>query len=105
MIIILGMALVTYGPRLLPVVVLNKINLPPVLLRWLRLIPPAVLGALTAQSIFMRQGQVTFVWRNIYFLAAIPCFAIAYKTRSLMWTVAGGLLAVILLNHFKPALF
>ncbi len=103
--ITLGMALVTYGPRVLPVVILNKINLHPLLLKWLRLIPAAVLGALTAQSIFMRQAAVTFSWRNIYFLAAIPCFVIAFKTKSLLWTVAGGLLSMILLNHLKPFLF
>jgi branched-subunit amino acid transport protein len=64
-----------------------------------------VLGALTAQSIFMRSGQVTFAWNNIYFLAAIPSFAIAFKTKSLMWTVTVGLISVVLLNQLKPMLF
>ena len=103
--IILGMAFVTYVPRMLPLVVLNKIDLPPVVLSWLRLIPPAVLGALTAQSIFLRKGVVTFDWRNIYLLAAIPCFVVALKTKSLMWTVAPGLVGVVALNQFKPGLF
>lgn len=103
--IIIGMALVTYLPRMLPLVVLNKMELPPLLIRWLRLIPPAVLAALTAQSIFVRQTGVSFSWRNIYLLAAIPCFIIAFKSRSLMWTVAVGLISVIVLNQFKPFLF
>ncbi len=103
--IILGMALVTYLPRMLPLVVLNKIDLHPVVLNWLRLIPAAVLGALTAQTIFLRQSGVTFSWRNIYFLAAIPCFLVAFRTKSLMWTIAVGLVSVVLLNQFKPVLF
>lgn len=103
--IILGMALVTYIPRMLPLVVLNKLELPPLLVSWLRLIPPAVLGALTAQSIFVRNNGVTFSWRNIYFLAAIPCFVVAFKSKSLMWTIGVGLVSVIVLNQFKPCLF
>lgn len=103
--IILGMALVTYLPRMLPLIVLNRIDLPPLVLRWLRLIPPAVLGALTAQSIFLRQEGITFSWRNIYLIAAIPCFAVSIKTKSLMWTLVTGLVGVVILNQFKPSLF
>ncbi|MDA8441678.1 MAG: AzlD domain-containing protein [Peptococcaceae bacterium] len=103
--IIAGMAIVTYLPRMLPMVVLNRFELPPLLVRWLRLIPPAVLAALTAQSIFVRNTGVVFSWRNIYLLAALPCFLVALKSRSLMWTVATGLISVIILNQFKPLLF
>ncbi|HEX3015540.1 MAG TPA: AzlD domain-containing protein [Desulfobacteria bacterium] len=102
---ILGMTAVTYLLRAVPLLLLNKAELPPVVLSWLRLIPPAVLGALTAQSIFLRGTAVTFRWNNIYLLAALPCFAIALKTKSLLWTIAVGLVSVIILNQFKPALF
>lgn len=103
--IILGMALVTYLPRMIPLVLLNRVDLPPVVLNWLRLIPPAVLGALTAQSIFLRQEGISFSWRNVYLLGAIPCFLAALKTRSLIWTLITGLLSIIVLNQFKPILF
>lgn len=102
---IIGMALVTYLPRMLPLVILHKLDLPPLLIRWLRLVPPAVLAALTAQSIFVRDSAVSFAWQNIYLLAAIPCFVIALKSRSLAWTLTAGLISVIVLNQFKPALF
>lgn len=102
---IIGMSLVTYLPRMLPLVVLNKIELPPLLISWLRLIPPAVLAALTAQSIFVRDTGVSFSWHNIYLLASIPCFFTAFRTRSLMGTVSVGLITVIILNQFKPFLF
>ena len=103
--IIIGMAFVTYLPRMLPLVLLNKIELPPLVISWLRLIPPAVLAALTAQSIFVREAGVSFSWHNIFLLASIPSFIVAFKSRSLIWTVAVGLISVIILNQFKPVLY
>ncbi|HEY3315216.1 MAG TPA: AzlD domain-containing protein, partial [Bacillota bacterium] len=43
-----GMALVTYLPRMLPLVVLSRFKLPPAVLRWLSFVPVAVLSALLA---------------------------------------------------------
>ncbi|HDQ14702.1 MAG TPA: AzlD domain-containing protein, partial [Sediminispirochaeta sp.] len=44
--LIFGMALVTYIPRLLPFVLIDKEKLPPRLVRMLKNIPYAALGAL-----------------------------------------------------------
>ncbi len=44
--LIAGMTLVTYSSRMLPMVLLQDINLPPFLRRFLRFIPFAALGAL-----------------------------------------------------------
>ena len=43
--LILGMSLVTQLPRLLPLVVLSRLSLPPIVIRWLKQIPVAVLSA------------------------------------------------------------
>jgi branched-subunit amino acid transport protein len=44
--VIIGMGLVTYLPRMIPVYILKKLSLPPSIKRWLNSIPYAVLGAL-----------------------------------------------------------
>ena len=49
--LILGMMLVTYLPRLLPLAALSQRPLPPLLRRFLRYIPYAALGALIIRGI------------------------------------------------------
>ena len=46
--LLLGMGIVTYLPRVLPLLVLAQRNLPQGLLDWLGLIPVAILAALLA---------------------------------------------------------
>lgn len=89
LVIFLGMAVVTYLPRMLPLVVLSRFQLPPVLLRWLSYIPVAVLAALLAPDLLERPD---------YLLASIPAFAIALLTSSLMGTVLTGIAAIVLLR-------
>lgn len=50
-IVIVLMAVVTYLPRMLPLVVLHRLQLPPFLRRQLRFIPFAALGALIFPSV------------------------------------------------------
>ena len=48
LLLILGMALVTYIPRVAPLLLLSSRQLNPHLMRWLEMVPPAVLAALLA---------------------------------------------------------
>ncbi len=94
----LGMALVTYVPRMLPIVVLSRFKMPPLLLRWLEFIPAAVLSALLAQGLLLDGGQLALPPGNPALLAALPAFAVAIWTRSLMGTVVVGIAAMALLR-------
>lgn len=97
--IIVGMGLVTYLPRMLPLVGLSKVELPPLLLRWLKYIPAAVMASLLVPSILMPEGELYLGLNNLYLLAALPTFAVALKTRSLGLTVLAGMLAVVILQY------
>lgn len=88
--IFVGMAVVTYLPRMLPLVVLSRLQLPPILLRWLSYVPVAVLAALLAPDLLERRD---------YLLASIPAFAVGLLTRSLMGTVIAGIAAIVLLRQ------
>ncbi len=59
-IIIIGMALVTYIPRMLPLVALDAEKIPPVIARMLRNIPFAALGALIFPGILGIHDQLWF---------------------------------------------
>ncbi len=95
--VILGMWLVNYLPRLIPMVVLSKIKIPQPVIDWLGFIPAAVLAAITVPYILMPEKTVDISLHNNYLLAAIPAFFVAGKTKSLVWTLLVGMLVMALL--------
>jgi branched-subunit amino acid transport protein len=92
------MALVTYLPRMLPLVVLSRFKLPPAVLRWLSFVPVAVLSALLAKELLTGGGGLALPPAHPQLLAAVPTFVIAIYTRSLMGTVVAGIVAMALLR-------
>ncbi len=101
--IIAGMALVTYLPRVLPLMALSSRNLNQHLVRWLEMVPPAVLAALLAQELLFRQGEggkILFIsLENVYLLAFAPTVAVGWFTRSFFGTVAAGMASVAVLRY------
>jgi branched-subunit amino acid transport protein len=57
-------------------------------------VPPAVLAALIAPEILLRQGAVDFSLDNPRLLAAAVAIAVAFFTRSVLATIACGLIAL-----------
>jgi branched-subunit amino acid transport protein len=92
------MALVTYLPRMLPLVVLSRFSLPPVLLRWLGFVPVSVLSALLAKELLFEDGALITTAVHPQLLAAVPTFLVAAITRSLMGSVLTGIGAVAVLR-------
>lgn len=96
--IILGMSIVTYIPRALPIIVLSKFKLPDWFLKWLKYIPVAILSALLFPQIMIFEDHVNISLDNKNLLAAIPSLLAAYKTKSLFITVLVGIISMLLLN-------
>jgi len=92
----LGMALVTYLPRLLPAWLLRGRQLPPFLSAWLRYIPAAVLAALLIPSLLVENRELNLAWNSLYLWAALPSAWVAWKKKSLFGTVLIGMLVVAL---------
>ena len=88
---IVGMAVVTYLPRLLPTLFLSGRNLQPIIASWLRLVPPAVLAAMLVPSLLVRQDTVDLSLDNLFFWAAVIAFPVAWKWNSLFATVIVGM--------------
>lgn len=90
--IILGMAIVTYIPRLLPFVFLNPETIPPFLQRILKNVPYAALGALIFPGILLIQENI---WFGI--AGGLVALIVAYLGAPLVMVV---LSAVITLSLF-----
>ena len=80
--LVLACALVTAVPRVLPLLVLSRLQLPQWLLDWLRYVPVAVLASLLSL-------ELTSVGPAGLAAAAIA-LAVAAATRSLLGTVLAG---------------
>ncbi|MFW6022543.1 MAG: AzlD domain-containing protein [Bacillota bacterium] len=100
LILITGMALVTYIPRVLPLLILSKLDIPGVIIRWLKYIPAAILAALLAPNLFMIDGEIAVNLKNVNLLASIPTFVVAFYKKNIFMTIIVGVLSVIILKLF-----
>jgi branched-subunit amino acid transport protein len=98
--IIVGTAVVTLIPRIVPLVMLSRIKLSGRVARWLGYVPVAVLAGLLAQSVLFPEGRLSLPPENLDVIAVIPVLAIAVRTRSLMGTVATGVVIMALLRRY-----
>lgn len=98
--LILGMGIVTYLPRVLPLVLLAERNLPAGLRDWLSLIPVAILAALLAPGLLIDSSARTLSLGKPELLAAIPTLLLALRTRSLGASVIFGMGFYWLIQHW-----
>ena len=93
LIIVMGMALVTYLPRLFPMAFLSEINLPPFWDRFLNLVPYTVLAALIFPGILFSTDSLESA-----VFGAVIAVILAIKKASLLVVVIGGILGVMFLE-------
>ncbi|MBT2287483.1 AzlD domain-containing protein [Paenibacillus polymyxa] len=98
--IIMGSALLTFIPRVLPLMLFSKIQIPMWLLRWLEYVPVAVMAALIGQELFMSDNQLVPIAHNAALWASLPTIAVAIWTRSLLGTVLVGIVAMMILRYW-----
>ena len=89
---ILAVGVVTYLPRLLPMLRRGRGGgvTSPLIEAWLRHIPVAVLAAMLLPSLVVAEGRIDLALDNLYPLAAIPTLWVAWKTRSLFGSILTG---------------
>jgi len=88
--LILGMALVTFLPRFLPMAFLNRWVLPETVKKGLEYFPISILSAIVF-PIFFFNGEGGLRIQPQPILAAIPVFLFAWKTKSLWGSVILGM--------------
>lgn len=96
--IILGMGLVTYAVRVLPIFVLERYPLPPRLQAALRLVPIAVLSAIILPEMMRPAGVVDVSLDNPRWWAGLAAIGVAYFSRNVLVTIAAGMALLWLLS-------
>jgi len=90
--IVLGMGLVTYLPRWLPLFFLSRRKLPGWMVSWLELIPVAILSALLIPELITDGTPRQLILMQPEMWVAIPTFGFAFFTKSLGGTVIFGMI-------------
>jgi branched-subunit amino acid transport protein len=91
LLIIGGMALVTFIPRLLPAVVLQSVPLPGWVRRWLETIPYAALGALIFPGIL----EVAPERPEVGLVGGAAAAVLAWLDLHIIWIMAGAITAAL----------
>jgi branched-subunit amino acid transport protein len=89
LILILGMGLVTFLPRFIPMAFLSRWIFPEKLKAGLNYFPVAILSAIVFPTFFTDGHQVEIQLQHL--LAALPAFIFAWKVKSLWGSVLLGM--------------
>lgn len=89
---IISIGLATFGLRYFPVALLARLELPGWLKRALVYVPPAVLTAIITPALFFPGSTPTISPDMPRIVAASLAVLIAWRTRSVLWTVTLGML-------------
>ena len=86
--------LLTFLTRLSFIALLGKTDVPKVVVRALRFVPPAVLSAIVASEVLVRDGAVDLSAGNPRLLAAAVATGVALVTRNVFLTIGVGMAAL-----------
>ncbi|OJG12948.1 hypothetical protein RU94_GL001647 [Enterococcus asini] len=96
----IGCAVVTWVPRVLPFAIANRLVFPKKFNQFLNYLPLCILTALLVQSLLVfREGQWPLV-KIPELLACLPALVVGYYTKDLMKIVIVGILCIALLRIF-----
>ena len=91
--------LFTYLIRLSFIQLFGHLKIPPRLKSALRYVPAAVLSAIIFPELLMPGGTLSLSWNNSRLLAGLLAVVVAWKTRSVVWTILSGMLALLALQY------
>jgi len=91
---LIAIGIVTFAIRFAPIALLSRLDLPEWLKRALRYVPPAVMTAIITPSLFFVGGAPNIAPDTPRLAAATFAALVAWRTRSTLWTVVLGMLAL-----------
>lgn len=92
--LVAGMALVTFGARYPVLALVGRLQLPEIVLRALKYVPPAVLTAIIVPMITLKDGVFNIQLGNSYLVAGIIAALIAWRTKNLLLTIVLGMVTL-----------
>jgi branched chain amino acid efflux pump len=91
--------LITYLLRLSFIQLFSLIKVPPRVISALHYAPAAVFSAIIFPELLMPGGTLSLTWKNTHLLAGALAVVVAWKTRSVVWTILSGMLTLLALQY------
>lgn len=92
LLLIAGMALVTFATRYPILALVSKVDLPPALLNALKFIPPAVLTTIILPTLLAPTNDtLNLSYQNTYLIAGLITIIVAWRTHNILVTLAIGM--------------
>lgn len=98
LLIIMGMAAVTYLTRATFLVLFGRFTLPEWLTKGLRFIPLGIMSAFIAPSLVAPRGNLDISLSNYYLLAGLVAAIVALRWRNVFLSMGSGVGTVLLLR-------
>jgi branched-subunit amino acid transport protein len=93
LILITGMALVTFAVRYSMFAIAGRFEFPAWLIKALQYVPPTVLTAIIVPAVLMPTGdRVDFSYTNSYMVGAVAALGIGWFSKNLLLTILLGML-------------
>jgi len=96
--VLLMAGLLTFATRLSFIVLIGRVETPPLFVRALRFVPAAVLSALILPELIVRSGELRPDLHNPRLIAGVLAAVVAYFTRNVLATIAAGMAALWILQ-------
>jgi branched-subunit amino acid transport protein len=94
--LILGMTLITFTIRYLPLALGERVELPPALVQALGYVPPTVLTAIVVPEVLIPGGEWDPAGAWPRWLGALVALAVSWRSRNLLLTIVLGMVAYFL---------
>lgn len=98
---IIGMGLVTYATRVSLILLLGRVEVPPLVRRALRFVAPAVFSALIVPAVLRPGGALDLSVGNVRLLAAVIAALVAWRTKNTLLTILLGMAALWMLQGLR----
>ncbi|MDX2270967.1 MAG: AzlD domain-containing protein [Cyanobacteriota bacterium] len=95
--LVLGMALITFGIRTIPLLLSHRLELPQFLLKALNYVPPAILIAIIVPMVLIRQEgshfSIDLASSQGRLMGTLVASLVAWKTQNLILTIGLGMVS------------
>jgi branched-subunit amino acid transport protein len=95
---ILCAGVVTFVIRLSLIALMGRVQVPPLVQRALRFVPPAVLSAIIFPELLIRNHALDMSLNNTRLLAGLLAALVAWRTKNVLLTIGVGMAALWILQ-------
>lgn len=93
----IAIGLATFAIRLSFIYLFGKVEMPDLVKKALRYVPPAVLSAIVFPELLLPGGQFDLSFGNGRLIAGVLAAAVAWRTRSVVLTIVTGMAVLYIL--------